>query len=223
MGVALLVFVLAGVGLDEVSVTPGDNGTFGATAETEIIPQSNPGWSNAGDSSTTSTGDTSAPVGPVVPVVGEPSVVTVGMVWSAVREVPVPAAVLVVAPPGGETLVNLETVFSTEVGEFSTSVVLLGQRVRLVLSPVWFRWVAGDGVSWVTSGPGVGYSPGLPMGGYVSHRYVRAGVVSARVDVGWAARFSVAGGPWQEVAGRVVVVGVPVELRVREAAPRLVG
>lgn len=162
-------------------------------------------------------------VGPVVPVVGEPSVVTVGMVWSAVREVPVPAAVLVVAPPGGETLVNLETVFSTEVGEFETSVVLLGQRVRLVLSPVWFRWVAGDGVSWVTSGPGVGYSPGLPMGGYVSHRYVRAGVVSARVDVGWAARFSVAGGPWQEVAGRVVVVGVPVELRVREAAPRLVG
>ncbi len=148
-----------------------------------------------------------------------PSVtITAGMVAQAFRRLPLPAAELVVEPPNGRTLVNFETNFYTEQGEFSRTVTLLGRRVELRIWPAGYRWWFGDGAVEETTSPGAAY-PGLE----VTHEYVEKGRVSPRVDVTYAARFRVGGGPWREVAGTVMIPGSAEVLRVVEARPVLVG
>jgi hypothetical protein len=140
------------------------------------------------------------------------------MVARALREVALPASRVVVQPPGGRTLVNFETNFFTEAGEFERSVVLLGQRVDLRIRPVSFGWRFGDGASLRTSEPGAPY-PDL----VVTHSYLRKGSVSAAVDTTYGADFRVNGGVWAPVPGTVTMVGEGVGLEVRTATPTLMG
>ena len=149
--------------------------------------------------------------------VAAPPVVTPGMVAQAFRQVRLPASVLRIQPPEGETLVNFETNFFTEAGRFRRVVVVLGQRVELEIWPESYRWVYGDGASEATSSPGAPY-PDLE----VTHAYLRKGRVAPRVDVTWRADFRVGGGRWRPVDGSVTIAGAPVPLRVLEAQPNLV-
>ena len=71
--------------------------------------------------------------------------VTQGLVLRAFQRIPVPASRVSIQPPGGKTLVNLETIFSTEAAEFTRTIGLLGHRVDLEISPSRFEWVTGDG------------------------------------------------------------------------------
>lgn len=144
-------------------------------------------------------------------------VVTADLVLQAFREVPLPASVLVVQPPEGETLVNFDTNFYTEADEFSVTVELLGVPVDLLVRPASFAWSFGDGATRTTTTPGAAY-PDLE----VTHRYARPGTVTTAVTVVWAADFSVAGGPWQTVDGTVAMASAGIPLRVREATPVLV-
>jgi hypothetical protein len=150
-------------------------------------------------------------------VVASP-IVTPGLVLSAFRRVPLPASELVVQPPGGRTLVNFETNFYTEQGEFTRVVRLLGQRVELRIWPASFVWHYGDGSTQQTSSAGSPY-PHLE----ITHRYLSKGRVAARVDTTYAADFRVGGGPWREVAGTVTIPGAAEALRVVTARPVLVG
>jgi len=144
--------------------------------------------------------------------------VTPGLVAAAFRELVLPAAELVVQPPGGRTLVNFETNFFTEQGELSRTVSVLGREVELRIRPESYDWRFGDGGSRVTTGPGSAY-PDLE----VTHRYLRAGRVAPSVAVTYAARFRVGDGAWRPVTGTVTVPGKPQPLRVVEARPVLVG
>jgi hypothetical protein len=153
-----------------------------------------------------------------------PPQVTPGMVLAAFRRVPLPDSQLTIAPPGGKTLVGLDTILSTEAEPFTEVLTLLGQRVELAIEPAQFTWVHGDGTSQTTDEPGVPYTEGRPMSDYVAHRYAAvAEQLALRVDTTWSARFRVNGGPWQDVGDTVTIEGPPVGLEVVEAEPNLVG
>ena len=147
-----------------------------------------------------------------------PPEVTPGLVLRAFRRIPLPASELVVQPPGGRTLVNFETNFYTEQGEFTRVVRLLGRRVVLRIWPESFTWVYGDGSSERTSSAGSPY-PDLE----ITHRYLERGRVAVRVDTTYAAEFRVGGGPWRGVDGTVTIPGEAEGLRVVTARPVLVG
>lgn len=149
---------------------------------------------------------------------GAPPEVTPGMVAAAFRRIPLPESELMVQPPGGRTLVNFDTNFYTEAGEFTRTVTLLGRRVELRIWPASFGWRFGDGETRQTTEPGDAY-PNLE----ITHRYLRKGRVSPSVDTTYAAEFRVGNGPWREVNGTVTIPGSPEGLRVVTARPVLVG
>lgn len=150
--------------------------------------------------------------------------VTAADVLRAFRRVPVPASEVVVQPPGGETLVNLDTVFSTRAESFSRTVGLLGHRVELEISPSEFVWVNGDGTSQVSDWAGRPWREGVALGELITHRYERAqDALEPRVDTTWSARYRVDGGRWRDVGGTVTITGEPYDLAVLSAAPHLSG
>jgi hypothetical protein len=149
--------------------------------------------------------------------------VTQALVLRAFQRIPVPASEVSIQPPGGKTLVNLETIFSTEAAEFTRTIGLLGHRVDLEIWPSRFEWVTGDGASFATDWAGRPWEKGVPMGEYITHNYADAEDVTTRVDTTWSARYRVDGGDWQDVGGTVTIDGEPFDLAVLSAAPHLVG
>ncbi|CAI9403590.1 hypothetical protein HIDPHFAB_04012 [Nocardioides sp. T2.26MG-1] len=147
-----------------------------------------------------------------------PPQVTPGRVLTAFRRIPLPASELVVQPPGGRTLVNFETNFYTEQGEFTRVVRLLGRRVELRIWPESFTWHYGDGSSEQTRSAGSAY-PDLE----ITHRYLSKGRVGVSVDTTYAADFRVGAGGWRPVGGTVTIPGEAESLEVVTARPVLVG
>jgi hypothetical protein len=159
-----------------------------------------------------------------VPDAAAPPQVTPGMVAAAFRRVPLPDSDLALAPPGGTTLVGLDTVLWTQAEPFTEVLTLLGRRVELAIEPTSFSWSHGDGTSQETTWPGVAYAEGRRMTDYVRHAYSTTGDgLAVSVDTSWSARFRVAGGPWREVGQTVTIEGDVVALEVVEAEPHLVG
>lgn len=150
--------------------------------------------------------------------------VTADAVLRAFRRIPVPASEVSIQPPGGETLVNLDTVFSTEANSFSRTIGLLGHRVELDIRPAEFHWVSGDGTTQVTEWAGKPWQKGTPLDELITHRYEQADrALRPRVDTVWTARYRVDGGPWQDVGGTVTITGEAFDLAVLSAAPHLSG
>ena len=143
-------------------------------------------------------------------------VLTLGMVTSAFRRVPIPATPLVIEPVDGVTLVNLPTNFHTPAEPFTRTVTLLGRRIRLEITPVAWAWSFGDGSTVTTDTPGAPY-PDLE----VTHAYLRAGRVAPSVATTYTATFSVDGGPAQPVPGSVTIPSPPAALEVTTATARL--
>ena len=150
--------------------------------------------------------------------------ITAGDVLRAFRRIPVPASEVSIQPPGGETLVNLDTIFSTEADPFTRTIGLLGHRVELDITPAEFRWVNGDGTVQVTDWAGKPWTKGTPLHEFITHRYEDAAqTVQPRVDTVWTARYRVNGGAWQDVGGTVTITGEPFDLTVLSAEPHLSG
>ncbi len=155
---------------------------------------------------------------PAQPVADEPEApqVTPGRVLTAVREIGLPRLRLSVQP-GGETLVNLDTILHTTEPDFARSISLLGSSVELEASPTTYTWHHGDGTSQRTTTPGAPY-PSKD----VVHRYERpARGVTLRVDATYRVRFRVDGGPWQTLAETITATGPSTTIDVREARPVL--
>jgi hypothetical protein len=144
--------------------------------------------------------------------------ITPGLIAQAMRAIPVPAANIGVEPPNGRTLVNFDTNFFTDVGEFERQFSLLGQRVTLRLIPDAYQWNFGDGTSLTTRTAGARY-PNLE----VTHRYAAKGLAKPSVDVTWKAIYRIGAGPWADVPSSVIRPGDAVDLQVLTATPTLVG
>lgn len=146
---------------------------------------------------------------------------TGAMVAEAFAELSWPAPELVVQPPDGRTLVNLDTNFYTTLTEVeSQTVTLLGFAVEIEASPSSYTFDFGDGATEETQDPGAAYVEGEPL--RVSHAYADAGVsLSPSVSVTYSGRYRVDGGPWEDIERTLTVAGPPVSLEVIEAEPRL--
>ncbi len=143
--------------------------------------------------------------------------VVVAEIRRAVESVGLPALALRIQP-GGQTLVNVETIFHTEAPEFRHSTVLLGQAVEITATPTRFTWHHGDGTTQTTSTPGAPY-PSTE----VTHRYARVATgLTPRVDVGYHVTYRVNGGAVQEIDQLITASGPPAGLDVAEAAPVVV-
>lgn len=130
-----------------------------------------------------------------------------------------PASELVVQPPNGRTLVNLETNFYTDNTEpTDISVRLVRSDVVVTASPIAYRWHFGDGTSVTTESPGAPY-PDLD----VSHVYGTTAKVVVGVDTQYGdASFTVNGGQSEDIPSTIWVVGEGEDLEVVEALPQLV-
>lgn len=146
-----------------------------------------------------------------------PTIDLSGEIRRAVESVGLPALALRIQP-GGETLVNVATIFHTQAPEFRHSTVLLGQAVDITATPTRFTWHHGDGTTQTTSTPGAPY-PSTD----VTHRYTRvAAGLTPRVDVSYRVSYRVNGGPVLEIDQLITAAGPPADLAVTEAAPVIV-
>jgi hypothetical protein len=158
----------------------------------------------------------------VTPAKARPQVTT-AMAREAARRL-LPHPLIGVAPRGGTTLVNIDTIFwidspaDVELG----TVDLLGYRVRLRAHLEHGDWSFGDGSAATSHGPGRAYVTSDPCrtarcAGYFTHAYRRTGSVVVAAQLSWSGRFSVDGGPWQDIPGAVDTAATSAGLRIREA------
>ena len=151
---------------------------------------------------------------------GHFDVITPGKVFQEMRKLDWPEATLLIQPPDGRTLVNLETNFlTTTTGATTQTVTLLGHQVEIEATPADYAWHFGDGASQSGADPGAAY-PDLR----ITHVYEEAGVtVSPSVDVTYQGRYRVDGQQWVPIPDTLTVAGTPVALQVLSATPHLVG
>lgn len=152
------------------------------------------------------------------PAVAAPPQVTEAMILQAFRRIPLPSLISH-SQPANKTLINFDTIFFTQAQPLTRQVTLLGQGVRLEITPSRFEWVHGDGTTETTSTPGAPY----PAKDIV-YRYADAHrTVAHRVVVTWSAEYSLNGGPLRPVNGTVTTNGPATPLRIAEASPALSG
>jgi hypothetical protein len=120
------------------------------------------------------------------------------------RRVPHPA--VRVAPPGGISLVQIQTLFwvNTPVQVDLGAVRLAGQNVRLRVRLQQVNWDFGDGHTDTTDSPGKAYDRADPCDtkmcpDYYGHVYHRHGTYTVSARVSWTGQFQVAGGPWRQI------------------------
>ena len=140
------------------------------------------------------------------------------MVLAAFRRIPLPA-LRSHSQPADKTLIDFDTIFYTDARPLSRTITLLGQRVRLEITPTASRGCTATGPrrprarperrtrrrTSCTATPGP--TPPSSTGWLVT----------------WSARYSVDGGPLAAVDGTVTTAGPATPLRVAEASPALSG
>jgi hypothetical protein len=139
-------------------------------------------------------------------------------VLNAFRRIPLPS-LRSHSQPANKTLINFDTIFFTNAEPLTRQVTLLGQSVRLEITPSRFEWVHGDGTTETTTTPGAPYPEKE-----IVYRYADAHrTVAHRVVVTWSAEYSLNGGPLRPVDGTVTTTGPSTPLRIAEASPALSG
>ena len=129
-----------------------------------------------------------------------------------------PASELEVEPPGGETLVNLETIFYTDNSAATLRQVrLAGRSVTIEATPTSYTWSFGDDTASTTTSPGHAYPDHD-----VIHVYASTGEVSASVETTYSGRFRIGDGDWQPIPDTLTVAGQSVAMEILEAKPQLV-
>ncbi|UUZ57736.1 hypothetical protein [Nocardioides sp. B-3] len=149
---------------------------------------------------------------------------TPGQIFSAFKEVAPTEATLSVQPPGGQTPVNFETIFSTVAEPFSTGKKELtkGFTVQFDVYPTAFTRKFGDGTELSTDWSGEPWAEGKDVSELINHVYTSTKPVKASVTVTWGADVRLNDGAPTTVDGTVNVGSPVVPLEILEAKPKLV-
>jgi hypothetical protein len=135
---------------------------------------------------------------------------------NAFRHVKFAHAATSIQPPNN-TLVNLDTFYSTNIGPQLFQVPILGIPVRIKAIPTAYTWHFGDGSSRITSTPGKPYPHGD-----VIYRYQSIGTVKPYVTITYRGQFAVPNGQFVDIPGAVTIDGPATALAVHEARSQLV-
>jgi hypothetical protein len=134
-----------------------------------------------------------------------------------------------VAPAGGVTLVNIETVLwvDTPVDRMLGTVTLLGHRVALRAHIVRVEWNFGDDSTAISATPGRPYTNADPCRtvdcpDYFGHTYVHTGPLTIAAQLTWTGQFRVDNGTWQAIPGTVTAAATSTAVHVKEARGILV-
>jgi hypothetical protein len=154
--------------------------------------------------------------------------VTALLVMQQVRRL-VPHPKIGVAPPGGATLVNVQTLLwaDTPADQPLGTVTLLGHRVALRVHVERVDWDFGDGQSDTTDGPKPKYDPAddchtVTCPGYWGHVYVATGPMTIAASITWSGRYRIDGGAWQDIPDTVTGPTATAALTVKQARGVLV-
>ncbi len=143
-------------------------------------------------------------------VVTAPAQVTAAMARAEVVKL-VPRPAVGIAPPGGRSLVNIQTIFwvDTAADRNLGTVRLLNHDVGLRIHVQHVHWDFGDGSTDTSSNPGPAYdSETRPCRAalcpdYFGHVYAMTGAQTVTARVTWAGEFRVDQGQWQPIDGTV--------------------
>ncbi|MDP9093739.1 MAG: hypothetical protein M3N95_12605, partial [Actinomycetota bacterium] len=154
--------------------------------------------------------------------------ITPAMVAQEVQRL-VPHPQVGIAPPGGITLVNIQTLLWVDTpGDLSLgTITLVGQRVQLRVHVARVDWSFGDGSSASATSPGRKYDAATPCitptcPDYWGHVYSSPGSMTVTAQVTWSGEFRIAAGAWQLIAGTVTGPTQSTTLAVRQARGVLV-
>lgn len=167
------------------------------------------------------------PSGATTPVsAAAPAATIASTVSTAFKSVAIPKPTLGIQPPGGETLVNIETVLAATAEPFSHTVTLLGQQVTLDITPTQFVWSHGDGTTQRTPTGGRPLTPAEADSGRIpeeaiTHVYASKGTAAVSVAVIWSATWRLGKGAAQPVPGTVTTQSPVQNLTILEAHPQL--
>jgi hypothetical protein len=146
-----------------------------------------------------------------------PAVLIAGILTRGFADLPLPRGAVAVRPPGGQTLINIDTHFSTSTSTQLLPVrAILGKQVTVLAQAERYDWHWGDGTISGNAGAGSEASP-------VLHEYSQAGSVGPYVSVTWSGTFTIAGDPTTyAIDGTATTDGPPAALAVRLARSELV-
>ncbi len=134
------------------------------------------------------------------------------------RRLPIPAPEIITQPPDRITLINIDTNILTRKNAVVLPTTVLGQAVRVRATPASFTWQYGDGTDLTTANPGALY-PNMPT----AHVYRAPGTFTVDLTTTFTGEFSVAGGPWQPIAGTASIRSDPATIQAEERRAVLTG
>jgi hypothetical protein len=153
---------------------------------------------------------------------------TAATVLRQVRKL-VPHPGIGIAPPGGTTLVNLQTLLwaDTPADRSLGTHTLLGHHVALRVHVTRVDWTFGDGVTDTTNTPEPKYDPAdgchtRTCPGYWGHLYTSTGPMTITATITWTGRYRVDNGPWLTIPDTVTGPAATAALTVKQARGVLV-
>jgi hypothetical protein len=134
-----------------------------------------------------------------------------------------------IAPPGGATLVNIQTLLwlNTPANQRLATVSLLGHHVTIRVHIERIDWTFGDGHTDTTSSPQRKYDPAdschtTTCPSYWGHTYTNTGTMTIAATITWSGRYQIDGGAPQDIAGAVTSPATNTTVTVRQARGILV-
>jgi hypothetical protein len=134
-----------------------------------------------------------------------------------------------VAPPGGITLVHIQTLLwlNTPPSQPLGTATLLGHHLTLRVHVHHVDWDFGDGSSDTTPGPQRRYDPTDPCHTptcprYWGHTYPHTGTATLHAHTTWTGQYRIDGGGWLTIPGTVTGPDTTTTLTIRQARGILV-
>jgi hypothetical protein len=152
----------------------------------------------------------------------EPPGPTPADIYTAFKTIPLPTPDLHIQPPGGQTLVNLPTIYYTRPTTIDTTLTVLGTTIDFHITTATYTWHYGDHTTTTTTTPGAPYPHQTN-----THTYPHHGTIHPSLDTTYQADYRIhtgnTTGQWQHLTPTVTITGPPHTLTIHTATPHLTG